>query len=93
MWYFPQALRTVRRLDWQARMALSDQVGDAAQREPLHLSASLFTLPALPDKTHTGRQVVALMLALIWVAIGENPDYAAGLLGDWPDLPLYALLA
>lgn len=94
MWRVAAALPRLRTLSRADVLRIGQEASDACEQQPMHLTDRTFLLPAWnPETPRSGAQVVALMLACLWVACEEDERQAAALLADWPELPCYAALS
>ena len=82
-------LARLRAMTFIERKALLAECEGHSLRDPLHLAGTKpqYLCPHF-DQKHplTGAHVVALMVAALWVQIGERLEMAGALFDGWPEL-------
>lgn len=86
MWHMAAMLPRLRELERPQVQAIADQANKPNVEFPLHLAGPKprFDVPLWSDKPLTGAQVMALIVASLWVLCGESEEAAEPLLRAWP---------
>ena len=87
MWHMAGMLPRLRLMTFEERKPLLESLVEISSEHALHIMPKAqFEVPLWSSEKLTGGQVAALMVAGLWVQIGEDEQMASGLIGDWPEI-------
>lgn len=89
MWHVASVLPRLRRMNRDAVIAIGQEASAISEVNPLHMVDQRFAVAGYGENL-TGFQVVALMVAVVWILCGESARVAAPLVAMYPDLPQFA---